>query len=84
MIWKESVREKLENHFLDEKHLKKIEDLGETLGFLDKEMQLAAFDLFTEQLDMDIEENNQKLKDNSRLYKYLGIMGGILVVLIIV
>ncbi|MBQ3666417.1 MAG: stage III sporulation protein AB [Lachnospiraceae bacterium] len=83
-IWKESVREKLQIIDLTAIHLKKIEELGDTIGFLDTDMQIATFDLFIEQLDHDIEENNQKLKDNSKLYKCLGLMGGILVVLIIV
>lgn len=82
-IWKEGIDETLSNVGLDKTHLVKFKELGDTLGYLDKEMQLSSFDLFLEQLDMDIGENNRKMKDNCKLYKCLGVMGGILVVLLI-
>lgn len=82
-IWKESVDERLSDSCLSVSQLSRFKDLGDTLGFLDKEMQLSTFDLFMEQLDIEINENNMKMKDNCKLYKCLGVMGGILVVLII-
>lgn len=82
-IWKEGVEETLSDSCLSHAQLSKFKDLGDTLGFLDKEMQLSTFDLFLEQLDIEINENNTKLKDNCKLYKCLGVMGGILVVLLI-
>ena len=69
---------------LSKKHIEKLKDLGNTLGFLDKEMQISYFNLMIEQLDTDIEDNNKRCRDNCKLYRTLGIMGGILVVLIIV
>ena len=47
-------------------------------------MQISYFNLMIEQLDTDIEDNNKRCRDNCKLYRTLGIMGGILVVLIIV
>ena len=82
-LWREAVEVKLKDCGLVKHQLQKICELGDILGFLDKEMQLAAFDLFTEQLEAMLEENSLKMKDNSRLYKCLGFMGGILVVLVI-
>lgn len=82
-IWREGVDETLSESCLNETQLLRFKDLGETLGFLDKEMQLSTFDLFMEQLDIEINENNKKMKDNCKLYKCLGMMGGILVVLLI-
>ncbi len=83
-IWKEGTTEKLNDTGLSKKQLNNIAELGDTLGFLDKEMQLSAFDLFVERLDEEIRDNNDKMKDNCKLFKYLGVMGGILVVLLIV
>lgn len=82
-IWKEGVDERLSDSCLSDAQLSRFKDLGDTLGFLDKEMQLSTFDLFMEQLDIEINENNTKMKDNCKLYKCLGVMGGILVVLLI-
>lgn len=82
-LWRESVTVNLQESGLSKQHLERLVELGETLGFLDREMQLAAIDLFMEQLETMIGENSLKLRDNSRLYRCLGVMGGILVVLVI-
>lgn len=83
-VWKEAVKCKLSNAGLSTSHLQKLGELGENLGYLDKEMQIKTFDLYLEQLEQEILENNNKMKDNCKLYKCLGVMGGILVTLIIV
>lgn len=83
-IWNEGVDKELTKLMLGKKHLDKLKDLGNTLGFLDKEMQISYFNLMIEQLDADIEDNNKRCRDNCKLYRTLGVMGGILVVLIIV
>lgn len=83
-IWNDGVDKELSKLMLSKKHIEKLKDLGNTLGFLDKEMQISYFNLMIEQLDTDIEDNNKRCRDNCKLYRTLGIMGGILVVLIIV
>lgn len=82
-IWDKGVTEILGKTLLSKKHLEKLRDLGKTLGFLDMEMQLSSIDILTGELSKDIEENTIKMKDNCKLYRALGIMGGVLVVLII-
>lgn len=83
-IWEMGIKDKLSISMLSKKHLEKLKDLGKTLGFLDMEMQLSYIDILTGELSKDIEENTIKMKDNCKLYRALGVMGGILVVLIIV
>ena len=51
---------------------------------MDKEMQLSTIDLYLEHLELEIDEGNNNMNTNSRLYKCLGIMGGVLVTLIII
>lgn len=82
-IWENGINEVLSKSYLSKKQLGRLKELGDNLGFLDMEMQLATIDLFIEQLNQEIEENDKKTKDNCKLYKYLGFMGGILVILII-
>lgn len=82
-IWENGVNEVLTKSYLSKKHLSRLIELGDNLGFLDMEMQLSTIDLFIEQLNLEIEDNDKKAKDNCKLYKYLGVMGGILVILII-
>lgn len=82
-IWKEGVEKKLSGSVLSKKQLNSIVELGDTLGGLDKDTQLSSFDLFIERLEEEIVDNNSRMKDNCKLYKYLGVMGSILVVLLI-
>ena len=83
-IWKEMIYIHLEPTKLLEKDKKRLESIGENLGYLDKEMQLGTIDLYLEHLELEIEEAHKNLNNNGRLYKCLGIMGGILITLIIV
>lgn len=82
-IWKEEVDKHFKETVLDKIQIEKISELGEKLGFLDLQMQLSYLEQFSEELSADIKELDNKIKDNCKLYKSLGVMGGILVVLII-
>lgn len=83
-IWNEEIDNTLSKSVLDGKHIEKLKELGKNLGFLDLQMQLSYIDKYIEELDNDIKENEVKIKDNCKLYKTFGIMGGILVVIIII
>lgn len=83
-IWKNNIDDIKEGTNLSAQELTKIKNIGESLGYLDKEMQLNTFDMFIEQTKKDIVEMEKTIGGNVRLCNYLGVMGGILVVLIIV
>lgn len=81
-IWKKSVEERLSKTELSKKHILKLQELGDTLGFLDKEMQISNFDLFIERLNCEIEDSVQRNKENCKLYKSLGVLSGIAIVIL--
>lgn len=83
-IWKEGIDKTLSKSGLTKKHLLKLSELGETLGYLDKDMQIANFELFIERLDFEINESTEKNKANCKLYKSLGVLSGILIVVLII
>lgn len=83
-IWKRMIGLHLKETKLNKKDLERLKSLGDNLGYLDKEMQLSSIDLYLEHLELEIDEGNKSMSTNSRLYKSLGIMGGVLVTLIIV
>ena len=83
-IWKEMVNKHLKGTSLNQKDLERLSLLGNDLGYLDKKMQLSTLDLYLEQLEQQIGESLADFNKNSRLYKCLGIMGGILINLIII
>ena len=83
-IWKEGVNEKLSGTELSGKHIMKLQELGDSLGFLDKDMQISNFELFIERLDYEIYESAEKNKANCKLYKSLGVLFGIAIVILLI
>jgi stage III sporulation protein AB len=57
-------------------------DFGRTLGATDREHQITAIRQTLERLQLQTTEATEEWKKNERLYRYLGVAGGALVVLI--
>lgn len=81
-IWT-NCEAKLNNTALSKKDKQTLHQLGESLGYLDKEMQLGTIDLFISQTEEELEELMKVGKERTRLYKSLGILLGVFVVIII-
>lgn len=82
-IWNEEIKKQLSKSGLSKKHLEKLSELGEILGYLDKEMQISNLLLFNERIDCEINECIDKNKSNCRMYKSLGVLSGVLIVILI-
>lgn len=82
-IWSATLEEILTAREMREEDRKELADLGNTLGYLDVQMQLQALELYERRLgdSLDIWERDREKK--TRLYPVLGTMGGVLVCLII-
>lgn len=83
-IWKEAVEKELNNTSLTSKDLKALSVLGESLGYLDKDMQINTLELYIEQIEADIHELSRSVKEKSYMYNALGVMGGIFIIIIMV
>jgi len=83
-IWKEMIKIHLQGTSLKDKDIERLALLGDDLGYLDKKMQLSTLDLYSEHLEQQIQDSLTDYNKNSRLYRCLGIMGGILITLVIV
>lgn len=81
-IWKEAVLKELENTSLSRKDLAGLGQLGENLGYLDKDMQINTIDLFLEQIEEEIKELSHNVKQKTYLYNSLGVLGGIFITII--
>ncbi|BCN30392.1 stage III sporulation protein AB [Anaeromicropila herbilytica] len=83
-IWKKCVEEDLNETALTKKDKVYLGQLGENLGYLDKEMQINTIDLYISQLETEIEELTGSMKEKTHLYNCLGIMLGIFIAIIII
>lgn len=75
-IWQEEL-ENLNNIPLKETDLSGLKTLGDHLGYLDLEMQERNLLLYLEQLDGQILFLQQNVKERTKLYTSLGVMGGL-------
>ncbi|MDF2472414.1 MAG: hypothetical protein K0R92_100 [Lachnospiraceae bacterium] len=81
-IWKETIEKKLDNTSLSKKDLEYLGQLGENLGYLDKDMQINTLDLYLSQIEEEIKELTRNVKEKTYLYNSLGVMGGIFITII--
>lgn len=78
-IWKEGVEIDLKDTSLSKKDKENLIGFGDNLGYLDKDMQLNTLELYITNLEEEITEISQKVKEKSYLYNSLGIMAGIFI-----
>lgn len=83
-LWRVEIEKSLKQSMLRKEEKKKLEQLGEGLGYLDLEMQLSTMDLYLEQLEEDIKRAQEELHTKQKLYQSLGVAGGIFLVILLV
>ena len=83
-VWRETVEAELNQTSLNKKDKSALIQFGESLGYLDKEMQMNTLDLFLAQLEDDISELSKTAKEKTYLYNTLGIMTGIFISIVLV
>lgn len=83
-IWEKAIKEILMDSYLtklDKEHLIK---LGDNLGYLDQQMQIKTIDLYLEQMQLEIDQTTKTLKEKTRLYNTLGVLGGIFITIVLI
>lgn len=82
-VFGENVDRCLGDASLTWEDLDRLKELGESLGYLDKSMQLACLDAWGRELDMEIEELTEGLPVRKKLFQSLGIMGGLFLAILL-
>ena len=71
------------NTYLNNDDLHKLYELGDTLGYQNKTMQLSNVDLFLERLNVQIQEEQAKMHDTVKVYRTMSAMTGILIAIVL-
>lgn len=71
------------NTYLNNDDLHKLYELGDMLGYQNKTMQLSNVDLFLERLNVQIQEEREKMNDTVKVYRTMSAMAGIFVAIIL-
>lgn len=83
-IWSKCVWKDLKNTSLTGADKENLIRFGDTLGYLDREMQISTIDLYLNQLQEEINEQTIVAKERTRLYNVLGIMAGIFITIVMI
>lgn len=82
-LWEEAVELNCNHTYLSKGDKKNLLLLGSALGYLDKEMQKRNIDLLIIYLEDEIKKLVLHHQKNGRLYKSLGFLGGLLIVILL-
>lgn len=83
-IWGQALAETVSDRELRREDIRELRELGDTLGYLDVEMQLQTLDLYLQRLEQSIQEYETEKKTRTRLYPVLGTMCGALICIIMI
>ena len=84
VIWKRCVSEISGHSALSKMDMQALQNLGDHLGFLDRETQERTLLLYLEQVDAQLEVLREHRQERCRLYTSLGVMGGLFLAVILI
>ena len=79
--WKQALQQKSEKTFFTGEDLKVAEQLGVSLGLSDGEGQLKQIHMVSQQLEYALEESRHARNRNERMWRYLGVLGGLAIII---
>ena len=83
-IWEETTREYLAGLALKENEKRRLYSLGQYLGTADVKMQISHLQMYTEHLEAEMEDMRQSMQAQKKLYRILGMSGGILLAILLI
>jgi len=81
--WEQALDESFKGSFLSDEDKKSIRSFGRGLGFADANCQVSNINMTLSYIDEKKDELKDKYIEQSRLYKSLGIMAGLMAVVVI-
>ncbi len=83
-IWRQAVEIELEKSHLNQAEKEEIIGLGGNLGNVDKDQQLAFLQLHMERMDYLIGILEKEKEGKMKLYRMLGVLGSIFVIVLLI
>lgn len=83
-VWKKHAIEVLEKTYLNELDIKNLMLFSENIGYLDKEMQNNNIHLLMDQLDEEIKTAIENDTKYNKLYRSLGVLSGIFIIVVMI
>ena len=80
--WNKSIEKS--NTYLNKEDIENIKSFGKMLGKTDKEGQVSHLELTKTFIEIQIEKARKEEEKNSKLYKTLGVLCGLALVIILI
>jgi len=81
-LWVTAIAEHKSKSFLKSADWEALESFGKTLGYLDKQMQSDSIKFTIEYIDTEVAELQTSNEKNQRMYRSLGLIGGVLLLVV--
>lgn len=82
-IWKNAQEKHLKDRSFSKKDKHLLEELAKNLGYQEKEMQLKSLEGYGKEVEEKLTQLSAEMKEKTRLYRMLGILAGIFVVILV-
>lgn len=82
-IWNGAIDMHEEHMYLNERDICELRRMGENIGSIDREQQLSMVKLYLVKLEQAITELEKEKENKVKLYRMLGILGSVFVVVIL-
>ncbi len=82
-MWEETMKRVFPNKSLTEGDRRDWLELGQTIGYLDSEMQINTLNLYMERIQHSLDVQREEKKVKVRLYNVLGVMTGAFITIMI-
>jgi len=79
--WRQSLKQGTGETYFNQEDLKIAEQLGISLGLSDREGQIKQIQLVSRQMEYALEEARQAKNKNERMWRYLGVLGGLALII---
>jgi len=81
-LWLNAIEANKNKSFLKSADWEALEGFGKTLGYLDKQMQSDSIKFTIEYIDVEVAELQVNNEKNQRMYRGLGLIGGVLLLVV--
>ena len=82
-LWEKAITTQVSYTYLQEEDANILLSFGQSLGYLDKEMQKKNIEITLGYVESKIKQLNKDHEKNGRLYRSLGILGGCLLCILL-
>jgi len=82
-VWKRSLEDNIKSTFFEKEDIESFVSFGKTLGYLDRKQQNNNIEITVRYIDAKISELVEKSEKNKKMYKSLGLFGGMVIMVIL-